>query len=76
MDCSLPGSPVRGDSPGKNAGVGCHTLLQGILPTQGLNPGLLCLLQWQIGSSKSNLTIYIKRIIHCDLVWCVLDIQD
>ena len=28
------------DSPGKNTGVGCHFLLQGILPTQGLNPGL------------------------------------
>ena len=23
--------------PGKNTGVGCHFLLQGILPTQGLN---------------------------------------
>ena len=29
--------------PGKNTGVGCHTLLQGIFPTQGLSPGLLCL---------------------------------
>ena len=28
------------DSPGKNTGVGCHFLLQGIFPTQGLNPGL------------------------------------
>ena len=24
----------HGDSPGKNAGVGCHALLQGIFPTQ------------------------------------------
>ena len=29
------------DSPGKNTGVGCHSLLQGIFPTQGWNPGLL-----------------------------------
>jgi len=29
-----------GDSPGKNAGVGCHALLQGIFPAQELNPGL------------------------------------
>ena len=29
------------DSPGKNTGVGCHVLLQGIFPTQGSNPGLL-----------------------------------
>ena len=28
------------DSSGKNTGVGCHFLLQGILPTQGLNSGL------------------------------------
>ena len=41
LDCSLPGSSVRGDSPGKNTGVGCHVLLQGIFPTQVPNPGLL-----------------------------------
>ena len=29
------------DSPGKNTGVGSHSLLQGIFPTRGLNPGLL-----------------------------------
>ena len=28
------------NSPGKNTGVGCHFLLQGIFLTQGLNPGL------------------------------------
>ena len=38
------------DSPGKNAGVGCHFLLQGIFPTQGSNLCLLCLLHWQVGS--------------------------
>ena len=31
------------DFQGKSTGVGCHFLLQGIFPTQGLNPGLsLC----------------------------------
>ena len=29
------------DSPGKNTGVGCHFLLQGIFLTQESNPGLL-----------------------------------
>ena len=29
------------DSLGKDAGIGCHSLLQGIFPTQGLNPSLL-----------------------------------
>ena len=28
MDCSPPGCPVHGDSPGKNTGGGCHVLLQ------------------------------------------------
>jgi len=31
----------QGDSPGKNTGVGCHDLLQGVFPTQGWNPGFL-----------------------------------
>ena len=48
MDCNLPGSSVHGDSPGKNAGVDCHSLLQRIFLTQRLNPvsciagGMLC----------------------------------
>ena len=50
MDCSPPGSSVHGVFPGKNTGVGYHFLLQGIFPTQGQNPRLLCLLHWQAGS--------------------------
>ena len=38
MDCGLL---CTWDSPGKNTGVGCHSLLQGIFPSQGSNPGLL-----------------------------------
>ena len=41
MDCSPPGTSVHGDSPGKNTGVGCHALLQGIFPTPESNQGLL-----------------------------------
>ena len=37
MDYSSPGSYVR-DFPGKKTGLGFHALLQGIFPTQGLNP--------------------------------------
>ena len=36
MDCSPPGSSFHGDSPGRNTGVICHALLQGIFPTQGI----------------------------------------
>ena len=35
-------APLSMGFSGKNNGVGCHTLLQGIFPTQGLNPHLLC----------------------------------
>ena len=38
------------DSLGKNTGVGCCALLQGIFSTQGLNLSLLCLLHWQVDS--------------------------
>ena len=51
MDCSPPGSSVRGILWGKNTGVGCHALLQGIFLTQGSNLGLLHLLCWQVDSS-------------------------
>ena len=36
--------------PSKNPGVNCHFLLQGIFPTQVLNPRLLHLLHWQVDS--------------------------
>ena len=58
------------DFPGKNTGVGCHFLLQGIFPTQGLNP---CLLHWQLdtlpvshqGSLVHVPKAYIAVISHC-----------
>ena len=37
-DCSPPGSSAHGGSPGKNSGVGCHALLQGIFQTEGWTP--------------------------------------
>ena len=51
MDCNPPGSSAHGDSPGKNTGVGCHFLLQGSFPIQGLN---LHLLHWQVESLPSE----------------------
>ena len=47
MDCGPLGSSVHGIFSGKNAGVGCHFLLQGIFPTQRSNP---CILYWQADS--------------------------
>ena len=70
MDCSPPGSSVHGmDSPGKNIGVGCHSLLQRIFPNQESNPFLLCLLHWQVGSlplsspGKANSIIFIHNYL-------------
>ena len=41
MDCGLPGSSVHGILQARILKwVGYHFLLQGIFPTQGLNPGL------------------------------------
>ena len=44
-DCNPPW-----DCPGKNTEVSCCSLLQGIFPTQRLNPYLLCLLLWEMDS--------------------------
>ena len=38
------------DFPGKNTGVGCCSLLQGIFPTQESNSSLLHFLYWQVNS--------------------------
>ena len=48
--CSPPGFSAHEYFPGKNTGVGCHFLLQGIFPTQGSNMRLLCLPHWQADS--------------------------
>ena len=37
-DCSPPGSPVHGDSPGKNTGSGLPCLSPGDLPNPGIKP--------------------------------------
>ena len=50
MDCSLYDYICPWDSPGKNYGVGCQALIQGIFLTQGSNLCLLSLLHWQADS--------------------------
>ena len=48
-DCSPSGPLCQWASSGKNTGVGCHALLQGIFPTQGSNSGVP----------------HFRRILHC-----------
>ena len=47
---SICQAPLSWDFSGKNTGVGCHALLQGIFLTQGSNQRLLSLLYWQADS--------------------------
>ena len=80
MECSPPGSSIREFIPGKNTGVGCHFLLQGIFLTQVLNPFLLYLLHWQIffyhwATWKSPLlyiplvNILLFQFLQCNCYW-------
>ena len=62
MDCHPPGSSVHRDSLSKNTGVGCHALLEGIILTQRLNPGLP---QLQVDSSLSEPG---KKILSCETI--------
>ena len=81
MDYSPPGSSVHGIFPGKTAGVGCHLFLQGIFPTQRLNPCLLPLLHWQADTlplshvgSPIHIMFYITNIYKAYIIYmiCVL----
>ena len=63
------------DSPGKNTGVGCHALLQGIYPTQGSNPGLLHCSRILYRQSHQGVCVknYLQMIELC-LHFCVFSI--
>ena len=78
MDCRLL---CPWDSPGKSTGVGCHFLFQGIFSTQGLNPGLLCLLHWQAGSlplaaTWEAHTKYVINWVTRKITWGLLEIME
>ena len=49
--------------PGKNTGVGCHFLLQGIFPTQGLNPGLPLCRQTLLQSEPPGKSSFIRYVL-------------
>ena len=55
-------------SPGKNTGVGCHFLLQGIFSTQGRNPGLHCrrILYWLRHQGSPSQHLYaVYAVLSC-----------
>ena len=58
---------------GRSTGVGCHSLLQGIFPTQELNLWLLHLLHWQVDSlplAQYYYSITQSRLTLCDPMDC------
>ena len=65
MNHSPPGSSVHEDSPGKNTGVGCHVLLQGIFPTQVSRIAG----RFFTGKKKSFFNNNNKKKLPCPLPW-------
>ena len=64
MDCSPPGSSVCGILQARTLEWDCHALLQGIFPTQGLNPGLAhCRWTFYHLSLKGSLTYSYYKIL-------------
>ena len=61
------------DSPGKNTGVGCHALLEGIVPTQGSNPGLLhwrrILYHWATREAQEGMMLCPKDSSESNRAW-------
>ena len=56
---------------GKNTGMGCHFLLQGIFPTQGSNLGLL---HWQVDfllSGPTEKPQVHKKLVPWMIMWCL-----
>ena len=52
MECSPPGSSIYGFLQARMLDMGCHFLLQGIFPTQRLNPSLFHLLPSAGGAGR------------------------
>ena len=65
-------------SPGKNAGVACHSLLQGIFLTQGSNPCLphcrLILYCWATGEAHTML--FIQGYSYNPIIFCEDQIRE
>ena len=65
------------DSPGKNTGMGCHVLLQGIFSTQGPYSHLLQLLHcreflycWATG--KAHMCVCVCVCVYTDILYCFI----
>ena len=61
--CDPPWGHSMGNSPGQNTGVSSFSLLQGIFPTQGSNPGLELILPWTLISLPYNYISFWFKIV-------------
>ena len=70
-DCSPPRLFCSWSSPDKNIGVGSHSLLQGIFPTQGWNPRLPRFRQilYCLSHQGSPLLRHCSQIPSSDWLW-------
>ena len=60
------------DSPGKNTGVCCHSLIQGMFPTQGWILHLLCLLPPALAGRFFSTSTTWKALDPCMHIWIFL----
>ena len=63
--------PYPWDSSGKNIGVGCHSLLQGIFPTQVSNPHLLHCRQTLPSEPPGKLHVRVYQVVKSSIWWRV-----
>ena len=63
MDCSLPGSSVHGNFPGKNTGVGCYAFLQGNFPDPGIEMGSPALQANSLPTELPGKTIFLCLVL-------------
>ena len=64
------------DFPGKNTGVGCHFLLQGIFPTQEWNAHHFCILYLvQPGKPHYQLLLHIYKMADLHLTYFVFSLS-
>ena len=74
--------PHPWNSPGTNTGVGCHSLLKGIFPTQESNLGLLHFrwILYHLRHQGSPLYIYVLHtytlwILYVDIIYKILEVD-
>ena len=71
-DCSLPGFSIHGIFPGKNTGVGCHFLLQGIFQhrdwTQVSHVAGRLFTIWATREVLKMLRVYKILLVHANII--------